>query len=119
MDLLQFDDLSLFGKVALDEESLILHSKCGKYAFYINFKDEIRGVDYYDLAIVTETSSGFINKSGTASVIHKAVMDTLSSKIVTDDASKPKKTSTSKSLKYSKTSNQKNVPFYANKRGRK
>ncbi|MBO3446433.1 hypothetical protein [Clostridium sp. CCUG 7971] len=50
----------------------MMHSKCGKYSFYINFKDEIRGVDYYELAIATEDSVGFINKSGNASVIKKS-----------------------------------------------
>lgn len=119
MDLLQFDDLSLFSKIALDEESLILNSKCCKYAFYINFKDEIRGVDYYDLAIVTDTSNGFINKSGNASVIHKAIMDTLSNKTMTDDAPKPKKNSSDKTSKSFKNSTQQNTPFYAKKRGRK
>lgn len=80
MDLLQFDDLSLFKSILLDEETLIIHSKCGQYSFYINFKDEIKGIDYYELAIVTQNSEGFINKSGDANLIKKHVLDTLNGK---------------------------------------
>lgn len=81
MELLQFDDLSLFKSILLDEETLIINSKCGKYSFYINFKDEIKGVDYYELAIVTQDSEGFINKSGTAKIIKQHVLDTLKGKV--------------------------------------
>lgn len=88
MEFLQFDDLSLFSKIGLDEETLMIHSKCGKYSFYINFKDEIKGVDYYDLAIATQSSNGFINKSGDAKTIKKLVLDTLSGKEIKDDIKK-------------------------------
>lgn len=118
MDLLQFDDLSYFKKICLDEETLIIYSKCGKYSFYINFKDEIRGVDYFELAITTEDSNGFINKSGTAGVIQKAVMDTVTGKIKpSDDAPKPKENTTTKTSK--NTSNQKNSAFFSKRRGKK
>ncbi|MGL5348932.1 MAG: hypothetical protein ACRDA3_16395 [Peptostreptococcaceae bacterium] len=118
MDLLQFDDLSYFKKICLDEETLIIYSKCGKYSFYINFKDEVKGVDYFELAITTEDSNGFINKSGTASAIQKAVMDTVTGNVAPKD-DVPKKKVEAKASK-SKTSNtQKKTPFYAKKRGRK
>lgn len=118
MDLLEFDDLSLFKKISLDEETLMLYSKCGKYSFYVNFKDEIKGVDYYELAIATESSSGFINKSGTASVINKAVMDTLCGKVVSEGngAKAPIKTKANNATKVAST---KKPPFFAKKRGRK
>lgn len=104
MDLLEFDDLSLFSKISLDEETLMIYSKCGKYSFYINFKDEIKGVDYYELAIATETSSGFINKSGTTNVIKKAVMDTLTGKNIEDsEANNGKKIVSAKSKSNSKS----------------
>lgn len=114
MDILEFDDLSLFKKISLDEETLMLYSKCDKYRFYINFKDEIKGVDYYELAIATETSSGYINKSGTASVIQKAVMDTLAGKTITESNTPKAKTKTA-----IKSNTQKKAPFFAKKRGRK
>ena len=113
MEFLQFDDLSLFSKIGLDEETLIIHSKCGKYSFYINFKDEIKGIDYYDLAIATKTSNGFINKSGDAKTIKKAVMDTLLGKEVKDDIKK--KIDKPKVSSKSNSSNAKvKAPFYAN-----
>ena len=118
MELLQFDDLSYFKKICLDEETLIIYSKCGKYSFYINFKDEIKSVDYFELAITTEDSNGFINKSGTASVIQKAVMDTVTGKVKPKDDA-PKKKVDAKYLKPKTSSPQKKVPFYAKKRGRK
>ncbi|SCI26262.1 MULTISPECIES: hypothetical protein [unclassified Romboutsia] len=112
MEFLQFDDLSLFSKIGLDEETLMIHSKCGNYSFYINFKDEIKGVDYYDLAIATKTSNGFINKSGDAKTVKRAVMDTLSGKEVRDDIKrkidKPKVNSKNNSNTKTK------VPFYSN-----
>ncbi|MEF9991698.1 MAG: hypothetical protein RRZ84_06150 [Romboutsia sp.] len=118
MDILEFDNLSLFKKISLDEETLIIHSKCGKYSFYINFKDEVKGVDYYELAIATETSNGFINKSGTASVINKAIMDTLSGNVVSED--KVTKTKVEAKTKLSnKANNQKNAPLYTTKKGRR
>lgn len=118
MELLQFDDLSYFKKICLDEETLIIYSKCGKYSFYINFKDEIKGVDYFELAITTEDSNGFINKSGTASVIQKAVMDTVTGKIAPKDDA-PKKKVQAKSSKPKGPASQKTTPFYTKKRGRK
>lgn len=118
MELLQFDDLSYFKKICLDEETLIIYSKCGKYSFYINFKDEIKGVDYFELAITTEDSNGFINKSGTANVIKKAVMDTVTGKVKPKD-DVPKKKVDAKYLKPKTSSPQKKVPFYAKKKGRK
>lgn len=118
MELLQFDDLSYFKKICLDEETLIIYSKCGKYSFYINFKDEIKGVDYFELAITTEDSNGFINKSGTANVIKKAVMDTVTGKLKPKD-DEPKKKVEAKASKPKSSSSQKKVPFYAKKRGRK
>jgi len=65
MDLLQFTNPELFKSISLDQETLILESKDSKYTFHINFKDEIKGVDFYEIAIATQTSSGYINKSGT------------------------------------------------------
>lgn len=118
MDLLQFDDLSYFKKICLDEETLIIYSKCGKYSFYINFKDEVKGVDYFELAITTEDSSGFINKSGTASVIQKAVMDTVTGKEAPKDDA-PKKRVEAKASKPKASNSQKKAPFFAKKRGRK
>ena len=118
MELLQFDDLSYFKKICLDEETLIIYSKCGKYSFYINFKDEIKGVDYFELAITTEDSKGFINKSGTASVIQKAVMDTVTGKSKPKD-DVPKKKVEAKSLNSNTSRSEKKVPFYAKKKGRK
>lgn len=118
MELLQFDDLSYFKTICLDEETLIIHSKCGKYSFYINFKDEIKGVDYFELAITTEDSKGFINKSGTANVIKKAVMDTVTEKAKPKDDA-PKKKVQAKNTKPNTPSKQKNIPFYAKKKGRK
>ncbi|MGL6106293.1 MAG: hypothetical protein ACRC03_09255 [Romboutsia sp.] len=119
MDLLQFDDLSYFKKICLDEETLIIYSKCGKYSFYINFKDEIKGVDYFEISITTEDSNGFINKSGTASVIQKVVMDTVTGKVKPqDDAPKAKKID-SKGDKVKTSPSQKKTPFFAKKRGRK
>lgn len=119
MEFLQFDDLSLFSKIGLDEETLMIHSKCGKYSFYINFKDEIKGVDYYDLAIATQSSNGFINKSGDAKTIKKLVLDTLSGKEIKDDIKKkidkPKittKNNSKSNLKEQKP--QEKTPFYAN-----
>ncbi|MGL5327822.1 MAG: hypothetical protein ACRDD7_01045 [Peptostreptococcaceae bacterium] len=129
MDFLQFDDLSLFSKIGLDEETLMIHSKCGEYSFYINFKDEIKGVDYYDLAIATQTSSGFINKSGDAKTIKKAILDTLSGKEVKDDVKKKINKATistndnnkSSKLNTSKKNTKKHTPFYSStlKKGRK
>ena len=118
MELLQFDDLSYFKKICLDEETLIIYSKCGKYSFYINFKDEIKGVDYFELAITTEDSKGFINKSGTASIIKKAVMDTVTGKSKPKDDI-PKKKVEAKSSKSNTSMSEKKVPFYAKKKGRK
>lgn len=112
MDLLQFDDLSYFKKICLDEETLIIYSKCGKYSFYINFKDEIKGVDYFELAITTEDSNGFINKSGTASVIQKAVMDTVTGKV------SPKE-DTIKNKKIKSSQPKQKSPIFAKRRGRK
>lgn len=119
MEFLQFDDLSLFSKIGLDEETLMIHSKCGKYSFYINFKDEIKGVDYYDLAIATQTSNGFINKSGDSKTIKKLVLDTLLGKEIKDDIKnkidKPKaktKNNIKQNFKYEKP--QEKTPFYAN-----
>ena len=63
------------------EQTLIINSKCGKYRFYINFKDEIKGLDYYELAIATQDSEGFINKSGTAKIIKQHILDTLKGKV--------------------------------------
>lgn len=117
MDLLQFDDLSLFKSIALDEETLMIHSKCGKYSFYINFKDEIRGVDYYELAIATEDSVGFINKSGNASVIKKVVLDTLADKKGDNLVDDKKKSVPGKSSKPTKSSTKQNNSIY-NKRRR-
>ena len=120
MDFLQFDDLSLFSKMGLDEETLMIHSKCGNYSFYINFKDEIKGIDYYDLAIATKTSNGFINKTGDAKTIKKAVLDTLSGIEVKDDIKNKINNNSSKNkTKSSKTTLK--TPFYANaqKRNRK
>ena len=115
MEFLQFDDLSLFSKIGLDEETLMMHSKCGKYSFYINFKDEVKGIDYYDLAIATQTSNGFINKTGDAKTIKKIVLDTLAGKEVKDDIkNKIEKTSISKSNK-----TQLKTPFYANAKKRR
>ena len=97
----------------------MIHSKCGKYSFYINFKDEIKGVDYYDLAIATQSSNGFINKSGDAKTIKKLVLDTLSGKEIKDDIKKkidkPKittKNNSKSNLKEQKP--QEKTPFYAN-----
>lgn len=119
MEILEFDDLSVFKKISLDEETLMLYSKCGKYSFYINFKDEIKGVDYYELAIATQTSSGYINKSGNANVIKKAVMDTIIGKEASEDkVSRPKVTAKPKASTTKKASSDK-MPFYAKKRGRK
>lgn len=119
MNFLQFDDLSLFSKIGLDEETLMIHSKCGKYSFYINFKDEIKGVDYYDLAIATQTSNGFINKSGDAKIIKKAVLDTLSGKEVKDDIKK-KVNKPVVSAKSNTKPKKVQAPFYSNvKKGRK
>ena len=99
-------------------ETLIIYSKCGKYSFYINFKDEIKGVDYFELAITTEDSNGFINKSGTANIIKKVVMDTVTGKVKPKD-DEPKKKVEAKSSKPKSSSSQKKVPFYAKKKGRK
>ncbi|MGL5316301.1 MAG: hypothetical protein ACRC92_23805 [Peptostreptococcaceae bacterium] len=118
MELLQFDDLSYFKKICLDEETLIIYSKCEKYSFYINFKDEIKGVDYFELAITTEDSNGFINKSGTASTIQKAVMDTVTGKSTPKD-DVPKKKVEAKTSKPKTSAPQKKAPFYAKKRGRR
>lgn len=117
MEFLQFDDLNLFSKIGLDEETLMIHSKCGKYSFYINFKDEIKGVDYYDLAIATKTSNGFINKSGDAKLIKKAILDTLSGKEVKDDINIKKKIDTPK-VNANNKKTQPNTPFYANAKKR-
>jgi hypothetical protein len=114
MELLQFDDLSYFKKICLDEETLIIYSKCGKYSFYINFKDEIKGVDYFELAITTEDSNGFINKSGTASVIQKAVMDTVTGKSKPKDDI-PKKKVEAKASKPKSSSSQKKYLFMLKK----
>lgn len=119
MEFLQFDDLSLFSKIGLDEETLMIHSKCGKYSFYINFKDEVKGVDYYDLAIATQSSNGFINKSGDAKTIKKLVLDTLSGKEIKDDIKKkidnPKvPTKNNGKSNSSKKNTQGKTPFYAN-----
>lgn len=120
MEILEFDDLSLFKKISLDEETLMLYSKCGNYSFYINFKDEIKGVDYYELAIATQTSSGYINKSGNASTIKKAVMDTLAGKEIKEEKiSKPKVTAKAKVSSSKKSNANNNSPFFAKKRGRK
>lgn len=119
MEILEFDDLSVFKKISLDEETLMLYSKCGKYSFYINFKDEIKGVDYYELAIATQESSGYINKSGNANIIKKVVMDTITGKEVNDDkVVRPKVTAKAKTSSTKKDSSDK-IPFYAKKRGRK
>lgn len=77
MDLLQFTDPSLFKSISLDQETLMLVSKDSNSTFHINFKDEIKGVDFYELALATKSSSGYINKSGTAGVIQKYVLDIL------------------------------------------
>lgn len=77
MDLLQFTDPTLFKSISLDQETLMLVSKDSNYTFHINFKDEIKGVDFYELALATKSSSGYINKSGTASVIQKYVLEIL------------------------------------------
>ena len=118
MEFLQFDDLSLFSKIGLDEETLMIHSKCGKYSFYINFKDEIKGVDYYDLAIATQRSNGFINKSGDAKTIKKLVLDTLSGKEIKDDiknkVGKPKVTAKNTKPNAQGNKPQGKTPFYAN-----
>lgn len=132
MDLLEFDDLSLFSKISLDEETLMIYSKCGKYSFYINFKDEIKGVDYYELAIATETSSGFINKSGTANIIKKAVMDTLTGKNIEDSEanngkkivsakykSNSKSNPNNKTSKFNMSNKQNRGSIYSKKRGPK
>lgn len=120
MEILEFDDLSLFKKISLDEETLMLYSKCGKYSFYINFKDEIKGVDYYELAIATQTSSGYINKSGNAKVIKQAVIDTLNGvEIKEDNTKKAKITAKAKPANTTKQNNNSKVPFFAKKRGRK
>lgn len=111
MNFLQFDDLSLFSKIGLDEETLMIHSKCGNYSFYINFKDEIKDVDYYDLAIATKTSNGFINKTGDAKTIKKLVLDTLSGVEVKDDIKIKNNKSNSSSTKSNKNSSK--TPFYA------
>ncbi|MBO3446434.1 hypothetical protein [Clostridium sp. CCUG 7971] len=116
MDLLKFDDLSLFKSIALDEETLMMHSKCGKYSFYINFKDEIRGVDYYELAIATEDSVGFINKSGNASVIKKVVLDTLANKKGDNLVDDKKKSIPSKVSKSVKSNAKQNNSIYNKKR---
>ena len=120
MEILEFDDLSAFKKITLDEETLMLYSKCGKYSFYINFKDEIKGVDYYELAIATQTSSGYINKSGTANVIKKAVLDTLAgNEIKEETVTKQKVIAKAKPAASNKTNTSNKLPFYAKKRGRK
>ncbi|MGL5331201.1 MAG: hypothetical protein ACRDD7_18195 [Peptostreptococcaceae bacterium] len=107
MELLHFTNLNLFKSISLDQETLILVSKDSKYTFHINFKDEIKGVDFYELAIATENSSGYINKSGTAQVIQNVILDTLDGKKVDDDAQKHRikdKKNTDKN-KSAKTSN--------------
>lgn len=120
MEILEFDDLSLFKKIALDEETLMIYSKCGKYSFYINFKDEIKGVDYYELAIATQSSSGYINKSGNAKVIKQAVMDTLKGIEIKEEKSpKAKITAKAKPANNKKQNDNSKVPFFAKKRGRK
>lgn len=126
MEFLQFDDLSLFSKIGLDEETLMIHSKCEKYSFYINFKDEIKGVDYYDLAIATKTSNGFINKSGDAKTIKRIVLDTLSGTDIKDDVKKKVNKPVITAKNNGKTGEQSKkpqgkTPFYAatQKRGRK
>ncbi|MBQ3421825.1 MAG: hypothetical protein IJH34_09160, partial [Romboutsia sp.] len=93
---------------------------CGNYSFYINFKDEIKGIDYYNLAIATKTSNGFINKTGDAKTIKKTVLDTLSGVEVKDDIKNKINNNSSKNkTKSSKTTLK--TPFYANaqKRNRK
>ena len=93
----------------------MIHSKCGKYSFYINFKDEIKGVDYYDLAIATQSSNGFINKSGDSKTIKKLVLDTLSGKEVKDDI----KNKNNKKQNFKKEKPQKKVSFYSNIKSKK
>lgn len=82
MDLLQFTNPNLFKSICLDQETLIIESKDSKYTFHINFKDEIKGVDFYELAIATQTSSGYINKSGTAKVIQNFIIEALNNQNV-------------------------------------
>ena len=116
MDLLQFTDLNLFKSISLDQETLILESKDSKYTFHINFKDEIKGVDFYELAIATQTSSGYINKSGTAKVIQKFVLDTLNNKNTNleDDSSKIENKKVTFKKKVTNKSTNGNKKFYQN-----
>ncbi|MCR8744145.1 hypothetical protein [Romboutsia lituseburensis] len=120
MDLLQFTNPNLFKSISLDQETLILVSKDSKYTFHINFKDEIKGVDFYELALATENSSGYINKSGTVKVIQKFVLDVLNDKVknVEDEdtkENKPYKSNTNKKIaKKSVNNNDNKNKFYKN-----
>ncbi|WP_270940738.1 hypothetical protein [Romboutsia lituseburensis] len=119
MDLLQFTNPNLFKSISLDQETLILVSKDSKYTFHINFKDEIKGVDFYELALATKNSSGYINKSGTAKVIQKFVLDVLSDKIknVEDEdtkENKPSKSNTDKKIAKKSVNNNTKSKFYKN-----
>ncbi|MDK2561960.1 hypothetical protein QOZ84_00235 [Romboutsia sedimentorum] len=114
MDLLQFTNPNLFKSICLDQETLIIESKDSKYTFHINFKDEIKGVDFYELAIATQTSSGYINKSGTAKVIQNFIIETLSNQnvpIPKEDDIKSSKPSSKKIISKSNSSSKK---FYQN-----
>ena len=116
MDLLQFANPNLFKSISLDQETLILESKDSKYTFHINFKDEIKGVDFYELAIATQTSSGYINKSGTAKVIQKFVLDTLNNKNTNlkDDSPKVENKKITSKKKVINKSNNSNKKFFQN-----
>lgn len=114
MDLLQFTNLNLFKSICLDQETLILESKDSKYTFHINFKDEIKGVDFYELAVATQTSSGYINKSGTAKIIQNFIIETLNNQNVAmlkEDDIKSIKPSSKKIISKSNSSSKK---FYQN-----
>jgi len=116
MDLLQFTNPELFKSISLDQETLILESKDSKYTFHINFKDEIKGVDFYEIAIATQTSSGYINKSGTASIIQKFVLDTLNNKNtnLNDEAPKVENKKATLKKKVTAKSNSGSNKFYQN-----
>ena len=114
MDLLQFTDPSLFKSICLDQETLMLVSKDSNYTFHINFKDEIKGVDFYELALATKSSSGYINKSGTASVIQKFVLDVVSGKNTDIKDDKDNNHDKVKTKKVSAKSSNTSKKFYQN-----
>jgi len=116
MDLLQFTNPELFKSISLDQETLILESKDSKYTFHINCKDEIKGVDFYEIDIATQTSSGYINKSGTVGIIQSFILDILNNKNtnLNDEAPKVENKKATPKNKVTAKSNSGSNRFYQN-----